>query len=122
MTRISTSIASLPKEIRSASKHDSLNETTRKTGETIKQASQGSKNLKPLVSRDFRVGLAREYKTGLIDGKEANNRFISTVVHNALHAKLSEQDKQGLIKSIADFFSEDPDFIKDLSKNLSNLS
>jgi len=75
-----------------------------------------------LVSREFLITLASDYKNGLIDQAEANSRFVSTVVHNALNDKLDEQDKEKLIADISEFFAQDENFLNELTKNLITLA
>jgi len=91
---------------------------SKNTAEPVR--GQLSKNA--LVSRDFLLTLADDYRSGRIDGKEANSRFINAVVDNSLDKKLSDNDKKRLIEDITDFFSQDQNFLHDLEKNLNRLT
>jgi hypothetical protein len=75
-----------------------------------------------LISRRELLSLASDLKRGLIDCDKAHNRFIGTVVHNTIKDKLSEKDKEKLIGDISQFFLHDPDFLKELEKNLFTLN
>lgn len=83
---------------------------------------------KPTLSKDSPIShedlsaLARDFKNGLIDKEEANSRFVSAVVDKSVPGKLSEKDREVMTKDIAEFFSDDPEFMNKLQKNLRDLA
>jgi hypothetical protein len=105
------------------SKRENTTETNKNLMQETKELPKNSSvnQATPLVSRAFLETLAEDYKKGIIDSKEANSRFVNTVVNNSIDGRLSEKDKRELITSIADFFSQDQDFLKDLENNLTRF-
>lgn len=74
------------------------------------------------ISRETLMALASDFKNGLINKEEANNRFVSAVVDGSLQGKLGQKDCDAMAKDIADFFSDDQEFITKLQKNLRELT
>lgn len=85
------------------------------------------------ISRNELVSLAADFKNGLIDTKEANKRFIKTVVNNSIGGKLGEKDREQIISSlgekdreqiisyIREFLSADPNFETELAQKLKDF-
>jgi hypothetical protein len=75
-----------------------------------------------VVSHEVLKTLAQDFKSGAIDKDQATSRFVGAVVANSVHGKLSEKDCEMIAKDIAEFFSDDPDFMSKLQKNLRDLA
>lgn len=76
----------------------------------------------PLISRQELMALATDLKNGLITRDEANHRFVNTVVNNSVKGRLSERDLEKIKSDISEFFATDPEFLRNLEKNLSALA
>ena len=74
-----------------------------------------------IISHQELVALASDFKNGLIDKEQVNERFVNAVIEKSVDGKLGERDRQSMTKDIADFFADDPDFMNKLQKNLRDL-
>lgn len=98
------------------------------TGQSPFSPSENIASAKLVVSKSSPIrqedlmALAKDFKNGLIDKDEANNRFVSTIVNGSIDGKLSEKDREVIAKNIAAFFSDDPEFMNKLQKNLKQLA
>lgn len=120
--RINSNYVSFNNSVRSTSESQMVNgreDALVKTSKGPVDKSEATSS--DLISRQELLQLASDYKQGLISRDQANNRFIGTVINNSLQGKLSEKDCKKLIDEIAEFFSQDPEFLENLGKNLSAL-
>ncbi len=74
------------------------------------------------ISREELLALAQDVKNKSIDSKEANERFVKTVVENSLKGKLGEEDRNNMVRDIERFCADDPEFVNNLIDNLSKYS
>lgn len=75
-----------------------------------------------LISQQELMQLATEYKSGAIDRKEVNRRFVAMAITNSIQDKLGERDRQKITDDIEKFTSEDHDFLHQITTNLSKLT
>lgn len=91
-------------------------------GNTLKNIEKNhSLNSMP-ISKSELASLAADYKNGVIGKEEANKRFITAVINNSIAGKLGEKDREEIIDCLREFFSSDPNFEAELSKNLNDFA
>jgi hypothetical protein len=121
---ISTHLISTNKPARTNSSGQPLNVKSGKFFEktkTSKKNDNKTTGLNAPISKQDLFSLAADLKNGTISREEANDRFIATVINNSISNKLSTKDCEKLVNDIRDFFAQDPDFLKNLEKNLKCL-
>lgn len=93
-----------------------------KTSASTEATEHRQTSLGNLISRSQLLELSADLKNGLVTKEEARHRFIDTVTSNSVRDNLSEKDRAQIARHIDDFFSHDQDFLKNLTKHLSNLA
>ena len=99
-----------------------VDQATRSKTLSEPQANNRQTPLNNLISRSQMLELSADLKNGLVTKEQARHRFIDTVTSNSVRENLSEKDRAQIARHIDDFFSHDQDFLKNLTKHLSNLS
>ncbi len=74
------------------------------------------------LNKEVLLSLAADFKNGLIDKEQANERFVSAVIDGSVSGSLSKNVREAMTKDIANFFADDPEFMNKLQKNLRDLS